>query len=105
MEFFFADDTIQNSSREGMGKILGFGGIFVPAEVLGSLEKEINGICDPVLTPFVKTKFEGVFGAQLSDYVEAGITEGVRRTTGVTPAEGKFPAPIQIYCRRHAQPV
>jgi len=58
-----------------------------------------------VFTPFVKTEFEGVFGAQLPDYVEAGITEGVRRTTEVTPAEGKLPAPIQIYCRRYAQPV
>jgi len=46
MEFFFADDTTQNSSREGMGKILGFGGIFVPEEALGSLEQQINDICD-----------------------------------------------------------
>ncbi len=29
-----------------MGKILGFGGIFVPEDTLGSLEGEINGICD-----------------------------------------------------------
>ena len=53
--------------------------------------------------PFVKTKFEGVFGAQLSDCVGGGLTEGISRTTGVTPAEGKLPAPIPIYCRRHAQ--
>lgn len=46
MEFFFADDTTQNSSRKGMGKILGFGGVFVPEVVLGSLEQKINEICE-----------------------------------------------------------
>lgn len=46
MEFFFADDTFQKPSREGMGKLLGFGGVFVPEEVLGSLEQKINGICE-----------------------------------------------------------
>jgi hypothetical protein len=45
MEFFFADDTTQNSVRDGMGKIIGFGGIFVHDTVLGDLEQEINDIC------------------------------------------------------------
>ncbi len=39
MEFFFADDTTQKSSREGMGKVIGFGGVFVPEAVLGELEQ------------------------------------------------------------------
>ena len=46
MEFFFADDTTQKPSREGMGKIVGFGGIFVAEGVLGIIEKDVNGICD-----------------------------------------------------------
>lgn len=51
MEFFFADDTTQKSLREGMGKILGFGGIFVPDTHLGDLEQKINDICSSYSIP------------------------------------------------------
>ena len=51
MKFFFADDSSQKAVREGMGKIIGFGGIFVDAEVLGQLEQEINHICSSYSLP------------------------------------------------------
>jgi hypothetical protein len=51
MEFFFADDSKQKSSREGMGNILGFGGIFANKEILGELERQVKAICDEYAIP------------------------------------------------------
>lgn len=51
MEFFFADDSTQKSVREGMGKIIGFGGVFVNEDALSGLENEINGICESYEIP------------------------------------------------------
>lgn len=46
MHVFFADDARQdNPSRPGMGPLVAIGGIEVPDEVLGPLEKEIDQLC------------------------------------------------------------
>lgn len=44
MQFFFADDSAQNSARSGMGKLLAFGGVLVEADQLKSLAHAIDGI-------------------------------------------------------------
>lgn len=41
MEIFFADDSVQKGFRRGQGKLVGFGGIFVP-------ESELRGLSDDV---------------------------------------------------------
>ncbi|WP_419656552.1 hypothetical protein Dvar_56460 [Desulfosarcina variabilis str. Montpellier] len=44
MEIFFADDTVQKSIREGMGKVIGFGGLFITPQNIRPLTAEINQI-------------------------------------------------------------
>lgn len=44
MHFFFADDSAYKSSRQGMGKIVAFGGILVPAEGLRELSRRIDEV-------------------------------------------------------------
>lgn len=45
MELFFADDSTHKGVRDGMGKIISFGGVFVSSEALMSLEQQITDIC------------------------------------------------------------
>lgn len=44
MQFFFADDSAQKSVREGMGKLLAFGGVLVHSDRLKSLSGAIDSI-------------------------------------------------------------
>lgn len=44
MEIFFADDTTQKSARDGMGKIIGLGGIFIAPQNIRPLNDKINQI-------------------------------------------------------------
>lgn len=47
MDVFFADDARQrNPSRSGMGSLVSIGGIHVPSQAVGELEKAINNLCD-----------------------------------------------------------
>lgn len=46
MQFFFADDSAQKSAREGMGKLLAFGGILVHSDRLKSLSRAIDEIAN-----------------------------------------------------------
>lgn len=45
MELFFADDSTHKGIRDGMGKIIAFGGVFVSPDALMSLERQITDIC------------------------------------------------------------
>lgn len=46
MEFFFADDSRQETpTRPGMGSLVGIGGIYVPDEKVKKLEREIEELC------------------------------------------------------------
>ena len=45
MELFFADDSTHKGVRDGMGKIISFGGVFVSPEALMPLEQQITDIC------------------------------------------------------------
>jgi hypothetical protein len=46
MDFFFADDAYQkNPSRQGMGPLVAIGGIHVPSQAVGQLEKAIDNLC------------------------------------------------------------
>ena len=44
MEFFFADDSSQKASRKGMGTVLAFGGILVPANLLADMKDEVDRV-------------------------------------------------------------
>lgn len=44
MEFFFADDSSQDSKRSGMGKVIGFGGLFIDEQNLRDLDTELKKI-------------------------------------------------------------
>src|SRR5216684_5273372 len=44
MEIFFADDSQQSGAREGMGRLVAFGGVFVPDSALRPLHTAIDGI-------------------------------------------------------------
>lgn len=44
MQFFFADDSTQKSCREGMGKIVAFGGVLVDSKNLRRLSQNIDEI-------------------------------------------------------------
>ena len=44
MQFFFADDSSQSSARNGMGKLLAFGGVLVDASQLKPLAHDIDEI-------------------------------------------------------------
>ena len=44
MEFFFADDSSQKASRKGMGTVLAFGGILVPADLLADMKDEVDRV-------------------------------------------------------------
>lgn len=46
MQFFFADDSAQNSSRKGMGRLLAFGGVLVDSTELRPLAKDIDNIAE-----------------------------------------------------------
>jgi hypothetical protein len=46
MDIFFADDSVQRApTREGMNKLVGVGGIYVPSESVNALERQINQLC------------------------------------------------------------
>lgn len=46
MDFIFADDARQlRPSRPGMGQLIAIGGIHVPSESVGHLERAIEGLC------------------------------------------------------------
>lgn len=45
MELFFADDSTHKGIRDGMGRIISFGGVFVSPEALMPLEQQITDIC------------------------------------------------------------
>lgn len=46
-DFIFADDSrCSDSERDGMGPLVAIGGIHVPSENVGSLEKALKDICD-----------------------------------------------------------
>lgn len=44
MYAFFADDSAQNSARRGMGRLLAFGGVLVPATTLRQLENAVEDL-------------------------------------------------------------
>jgi hypothetical protein len=44
MEIFFADDSVQKGFRKGQGKLVGFGGIFVPDSELRGLSDDVDSI-------------------------------------------------------------
>jgi len=47
MDFIFADDARQNNpSRKGMGPLVAIGGIHVPGDKVGILEKAVNELCN-----------------------------------------------------------
>jgi hypothetical protein len=47
VRFFFADDSEQKKpSRPGMGPLLAIGGVSIPHNALGSLERDLNCLCD-----------------------------------------------------------
>jgi hypothetical protein len=46
MEFIFADDARQKKpTRDGMGPLVAIGGVHVPADHVGSLERAISALC------------------------------------------------------------
>jgi hypothetical protein len=46
MDIFFADDSVQRApTREGMSRLVGVGGIYVPSESVNTLERELNQLC------------------------------------------------------------
>lgn len=46
MDLFFADDARQrNPSRPGMGPLVSIGGIYVPSQAVGNLERAIDTLC------------------------------------------------------------
>ncbi|MBA8885805.1 DUF3800 domain-containing protein [Dokdonella fugitiva] len=44
MQLFFADDSAQSSARKGMGKLVAFGGVLVPADRARALSQQIDSI-------------------------------------------------------------
>ena len=52
MDFLFADDSKQRKpSRNGMGQLVGVGGIHVPGDNVYQLEKSLNHICEGFSLP------------------------------------------------------
>jgi len=46
MDLFFADDARQNNpTRPGMGPLVAIGGVYVPGECVGGLERALNDLC------------------------------------------------------------
>jgi hypothetical protein len=45
MHLFFADDSTQKGAREGMGKLVAFGGLLFPADRIREHTAAINAIC------------------------------------------------------------
>jgi hypothetical protein len=46
MDIFFADDSIQGApTRQGMTKLVGVGGVYVPAANVNTLERTLNQLC------------------------------------------------------------
>lgn len=46
MDIFFADDSVQRTpTREGMNKLVGVGGLYVPSENVNALERALNQLC------------------------------------------------------------
>lgn len=46
MDIFFADDSVQRApTREGMNRLVGVGGIYVPSESVNTFERALNQLC------------------------------------------------------------
>jgi hypothetical protein len=52
MDFVFADDSRQNNpSRKSTGPLIGIGGVYVPGDNVGPLERDIEALCAKVGIP------------------------------------------------------
>ncbi|MFQ5679708.1 MAG: hypothetical protein ACE5HP_09655 [Gemmatimonadota bacterium] len=51
MQVFFADDSATRGAREGMGKLIAFGGFFMPIEHLAAVETTVNEILEDTEVP------------------------------------------------------